>query len=38
MTQVAARTAGGAILLDGVQLRDETVAKIKAAIEAMQEE
>ena len=33
MTQVAARTAGGAILLDGVQLRDETVAKIKATIE-----
>ena len=32
MTQVAARTAGGAILLDGVQLRDETVAKIKATI------
>ena len=32
MTQVAARTAGGAILLDGVQLRDETVAKIKAKI------
>ena len=32
MTQVAARTAGGAILLDGVQLRDETVAKIKASI------
>ena len=33
MTQVAARTAGGAILLDGAQLRDETVAKIKATIE-----
>lgn len=32
MTQVVARTAGGAILLDGVQLRDETVAKIKATI------
>ena len=32
MTQVAARTAGGAILLDGVQLRDETVAKLRAKI------
>ncbi|GBL21850.1 bifunctional protein Fol [Acidimicrobiaceae bacterium] len=33
MTQVAARTTGGAILLDGVQLRDETVAKIKTTID-----
>lgn len=28
------RTAGGALLLDGMQLRDETVAKIKATIAA----
>lgn len=32
MTQVAARTAGGAILLDGVALRDETVIKLRDAI------
>ena len=32
MTQVAARTAGGAILLDGIALRDETVAKLRDAI------
>lgn len=32
MTQVAARTAGGAILLDGVALRDETVTKLRDAI------
>ncbi|MFM8778231.1 MAG: hypothetical protein ACKOEF_02995, partial [Acidimicrobiaceae bacterium] len=28
------RTAGGAILLDGIKLRDETVAKIKSTIAA----
>ncbi|GDX34562.1 bifunctional protein FolD [Actinomycetes bacterium] len=32
MTQVVARTAGGAILLDGIALRDETVVKLRAAI------
>ena len=32
MTQVAARTAGGAILLDGIALRDETVVKLRDAI------
>lgn len=32
MTQVAARTAGGAILLDGIALRDETVIKLRDAI------
>ena len=32
MTQVAARTAGGAILLDGIALRDETVLKLRDAI------
>ena len=32
MTQVAARTADGAILLDGIALRDETVVKLRDAI------
>ena len=32
MTQVATRTAGGAILLDGIALRDETVVKLRDAI------
>lgn len=32
MTQVAARTAGGAILLDGIALRDKTVVKLRDAI------
>ena len=32
MTQVAARTAGGAILLDGIALRDETVVKLRDEI------
>jgi len=32
MTQVAAHTAGGAILLDGIALRDETVVKLRDAI------
>lgn len=34
MTQVVARTAGGAILLDGIALRDETVVKLRAAIKS----
>lgn len=34
MTQVAARTAGGAILLDGIALRDETVVKLRDAIDS----
>ena len=32
MSSEVKRTAGGALLLDGMQLRDETVAKIKATI------
>lgn len=34
MSSEVKRTAGGALLLDGMQLRDETVAKIKATITA----
>ena len=34
MSSEVKRTAGGALLLDGMQLRDETVAKIKATIAA----
>ena len=34
MSSEVKRTAGGALLLDGIQLRDETVAKIKATIAA----
>ena len=34
MSSEVKRTAGGALLLDGMQLRDETVAKIKASIAA----
>ena len=34
MSSEVQRTAGGALLLDGMQLRDETVAKIKATITA----
>ena len=34
MSSEVRRTAGGALLLDGMQLRDETVAKIKATIAA----
>ncbi|NQV97126.1 MAG: bifunctional 5,10-methylenetetrahydrofolate dehydrogenase/5,10-methenyltetrahydrofolate cyclohydrolase [Acidimicrobiaceae bacterium] len=34
MTSIPVRTVGGAILLDGIQLRDETVAKLKATISA----
>lgn len=34
MSSEVKRTVGGALLLDGMQLRDETVAKIKATITA----